>query len=269
MRRAGVVDHEVHDQLHPALVQPGDQLVELLERAEQRVDVLVVADVVAVVGHRRPVDRAQPDDVDAEPLEVVEVVDDAAEVADAVAVAVGEAARVDLVDDGGLPPVTCGHGRQSCGSVEQRPHGRPGQQEHHDQQRDGDEAAQAHPVTEDEVDQRQHDELAADRDHPQEQRDPGLGPPAVGGLQPHDDPALEEDHHFQGDLEEHGRQQGQREAFADDRRDVLDREVEDDHVDEDVDDVGGARTHRRSDHASSLAERQPSRERGTLTEEGP
>ncbi len=115
VRRAGVVDDEVHDQLHAPLVQRRDQLVELLERAEERVDVLVVADVVAVVGHRRPVDRAQPDDVDTEPLEVVEARDDAAEVAHAVAVAVGEAARVDLVDDGRLPPVTCGHAAQSCG----------------------------------------------------------------------------------------------------------------------------------------------------------
>ena len=109
VRRAGVVDDEVHHQLHPARVQRRDQLVELLQRAEERVDVLVVGDVVAVVGHRRAVDRAQPDDVDAEQLEVVEVGQDAAEVTDPVAVAVGEAARVDLVDDGGLPPVAVGH----------------------------------------------------------------------------------------------------------------------------------------------------------------
>jgi hypothetical protein len=35
----GVVDHQVHDQLHAALVQRGDQLVEVGERAEGRVDV--------------------------------------------------------------------------------------------------------------------------------------------------------------------------------------------------------------------------------------
>jgi hypothetical protein len=35
-----VVDDEVHHQLHAALVQAGDQLVELLERPEERVDVL-------------------------------------------------------------------------------------------------------------------------------------------------------------------------------------------------------------------------------------
>ena len=105
-----MVDDEVHHQLHVPRVQLRDQLVELLERAEERVDVVVVGDVVAVVGHRRAVDRAQPDDVDAEQLEMVEVVQDPAEVADAVTVAVGEAARVDLVDHGGLPPVAPGDG---------------------------------------------------------------------------------------------------------------------------------------------------------------
>ena len=38
-----------------------DQPVEVRERAEQRVDVAVVGDVVAEVGHRRRIDRREPD----------------------------------------------------------------------------------------------------------------------------------------------------------------------------------------------------------------
>src|SRR5829696_8132957 len=108
MCRAGVVNDEVHHQLHVPRVQLRDQLVELLERAEERVDVVVVGDVVAVVSHRRAVDRAQPDDVDTEQLEIVEMVQDSAEVTDSVTVAVSEAARVYLVDHGGPPPVAPG-----------------------------------------------------------------------------------------------------------------------------------------------------------------
>ena len=93
----GVVDDEVHHEPHAALVQRGDQLVEVGEGAEQRVDVLVVADVVAVVVHRRPVDRREPHHVDAELLQVVQAGQHAAQVAHAVPVGVGEAARVDLV----------------------------------------------------------------------------------------------------------------------------------------------------------------------------
>ena len=82
----------------------GEQRVEVVERAEDRVDVAVVGDVVAEVRHRRGVERRQPDRLDAERRQVVEVAGDPRQVADAVAVGVGERAGVDLVDDPALPP---------------------------------------------------------------------------------------------------------------------------------------------------------------------
>jgi hypothetical protein len=100
----GVVDDQVRDQLEAALVHGRQQPVEVGQRAEARVDVLVVADVVAAVVPRRPVDRRQPDHVDAELDQVVQLRLDPGQVADAVPVRVGEAARIDLVDDGALPP---------------------------------------------------------------------------------------------------------------------------------------------------------------------
>ena len=108
----GVVDHEVHHEPHAALVDRGEQRVEVRERAEHRLDVLVVGDVVAVVVLRRGVDGREPDHVDAERAQVVEPVGDPLEVADAVAVGVRERARVDLVDDRRLPPRLAAAGRR-------------------------------------------------------------------------------------------------------------------------------------------------------------
>ena len=68
-----------------------DEAIEVLQRAVARMDVLVVGDVVAVVAQRRRVERQQPQRVDAEALEVVELLGQAGEVADAVVVAVEEA----------------------------------------------------------------------------------------------------------------------------------------------------------------------------------
>ena len=78
--------------------------LEVLDRPVVGMDREEVGDVVAAVAQRRLVHRQQPDAVDAEPLQVVELLDQPAEVAGAVVVAVEEAADVDLVEDRALEP---------------------------------------------------------------------------------------------------------------------------------------------------------------------
>jgi hypothetical protein len=95
-----VVGHQVDDHLEPQAVAVCDQRVGVGEGAEQRVDVLVVGHVVAVVVLRRGVERRDPERVDAEVAQVGQPRGDPGQVADAVAVAVGEAADVDLVGHG-------------------------------------------------------------------------------------------------------------------------------------------------------------------------
>ena len=90
---------------HAARVRLLEQLDEVRDRAELRQDRGVVGDVVAAVAQRGWVERRQPQAVDAEPLQVVEPVDQAAQVADAVAVGVGERAHQHLVEDGALVPL--------------------------------------------------------------------------------------------------------------------------------------------------------------------
>ena len=70
----GVVGDPVEDDPDAAGVGIGQEAVEVIEGPEEGVDGAVVADVVAEVGHRRPVERREPQRVDAEPREVVEVV---------------------------------------------------------------------------------------------------------------------------------------------------------------------------------------------------
>ena len=89
----------------PRSLRLRDERIEGGEVAVLVVDVEVVRDVVAVVLLGRRVARVQPDGVDAERLDVVEVLADPVEVADAVAGRVGERAHVHLVDERGLPPV--------------------------------------------------------------------------------------------------------------------------------------------------------------------
>ena len=118
-----MVRHHVHDEPDPGPVQRGDHLVELLEGADLRIHVAVVIHVVAAVGEGRGIEGAQPHRIDPEALEVRDAGDDPAQIADAVAVAVREGARIDLVD-GRLPPPV-GIGLQGGGGgLEGSGHGR-------------------------------------------------------------------------------------------------------------------------------------------------
>ncbi len=90
---AGVIGDEVHRHAHSAVVCLGDEFVEVLEIAEEGVDVAWVGHVVTVIGHGGAHDRAQPEGVDPEEFEISEFVDDPGEIADTVSVEVGEGSR--------------------------------------------------------------------------------------------------------------------------------------------------------------------------------
>ena len=104
MRAGAVVRHQVDDD--PDLVRGRvlDQMVEVGHGPEQRVHGAVVADVVSAVGQRGRVEGGQPDGVHAEVGQVPQAGPQSRQVAHAVTVRVGEAARVHLVDDRVLPP---------------------------------------------------------------------------------------------------------------------------------------------------------------------
>ena len=102
---AGVVHHEVDDHADVALVRLVEEVVEVLDGAGLGKDVGEVGDVVATVAQGRGEERRHPQAVDAQPVQVVELLGQSAEVADPVAVRVLERADQDLVEDGRLEPV--------------------------------------------------------------------------------------------------------------------------------------------------------------------
>src|SRR6185437_14342748 len=71
---------------------------------QPRVHRAVVADVVTPVGQRRRIERSQPDSVYSEVGQVTQPRPQPPQVAHAVAVRVGEAARIHLVGDRVSPP---------------------------------------------------------------------------------------------------------------------------------------------------------------------
>jgi hypothetical protein len=89
-----MVQHQLGDHLQTAVMRLLQEDLEVAQRAVGRVNVGVVGDVVAVVLERRGVERKQPDRGNSQILQVVQLRCQAAEVADAIVVAVGERADV-------------------------------------------------------------------------------------------------------------------------------------------------------------------------------
>ncbi len=100
----GVIDHQVDDDLQAVVARGPRELDEVAGTPEPAVYVVEVGDVVSVVAVRGGIERVQPDRADAQRLEVVEAVGQAAEITDAVAVGVHEGLDVETVDDGILVP---------------------------------------------------------------------------------------------------------------------------------------------------------------------
>jgi hypothetical protein len=104
VRVGAVVGHDVDDDADAQRVRFLDERLGFGQAAEERVDRAVVGHVVASVGHRRGVPRVEPHRVDPERGQIAQVGPDAGQIPDTVAVAVREAARIDLVDGGRPPP---------------------------------------------------------------------------------------------------------------------------------------------------------------------
>ena len=110
----GVIDrrvsgNEVEKDVHPAGVDLRHETGEVVVGPVARCAAKVVGDVVACVSKGRLEARVDPDGTEAEVMHIVELVDDALEVTDAITVGVAERLGIDLVEHGIIKP-RGGHG---------------------------------------------------------------------------------------------------------------------------------------------------------------
>ena len=96
----GVVDDQFGDHLEAEAVRLVQHVAKIVEGAELRVHVLIVGNVIAVILERRGIEGHQPDGVDAQVADVLQLGGQAFEVADAIVIGIEEGLDVDLIDDG-------------------------------------------------------------------------------------------------------------------------------------------------------------------------
>ena len=114
----GVIRDQVKNYPNAVAARLANQSFESGQVAELRIDITVVADIVAPVFERRAIDGGEPNRIDTQRsigaiIQIVQVRGDAVEVPDAVAIRVGKTAHVDLIENRAAPPFD-GHG--TCSS---------------------------------------------------------------------------------------------------------------------------------------------------------
>ena len=105
----GVVDHQVDEHAHPALLAALGKLDEIAQRAVSRIDTIVVGNVVSIILTRRRVKRHKPQCGHAHALQIVETTHQTLEVPDAIAICIHVCADRHAIDDCVLVPEVIDH----------------------------------------------------------------------------------------------------------------------------------------------------------------
>ena len=83
----GMVDNELGNDAKSAFMRSIEKGAEIVERAVVWINIEIIGDVVAVIFERRWIKWEKPDRADTQFLEIIEFLDQAAEIADAIRVA--------------------------------------------------------------------------------------------------------------------------------------------------------------------------------------
>src|SRR6266436_8584689 len=100
----GVIGHKVQDDLEVMLVGLLKQSVQVCQGSEERMDIGVIANIIAKIAHRRRIDGGEPESVNAEPVQVVQLPHNTKKISHAVPIAIEKTAWVDLINHPRLPP---------------------------------------------------------------------------------------------------------------------------------------------------------------------
>src|SRR5579863_2321812 len=105
----GVIWYEIENDAQSPPVRLLQQIIEVLQGSEHRIDIAVIRDVVAEIFHRRWIDWRDPDGRYAQPAKIIEARRDAFQIADAVVIRVLKGTRVDFVNNSAFPPGCLAH----------------------------------------------------------------------------------------------------------------------------------------------------------------
>lgn len=93
----GMIRDQIHHNAHAAFLTFRQQRVEIRHRSEIRMDVVIIADVITVIGIGGTIYRREPDQIHAQILQMIQPAQNALEIADSIMIGILERARPDLI----------------------------------------------------------------------------------------------------------------------------------------------------------------------------
>lgn len=82
-----------------------NKILKIMNRSINRIDINKRDDIISAVFSSRRIDRIEPNRLDTQTLNIVELIDNASQIANTVVVRVAKRLDVDLIDGIGLPPL--------------------------------------------------------------------------------------------------------------------------------------------------------------------
>ena len=99
-----MVGDQIQNDFQLAVVRRFEQRVEIFHRPEILHNRLIIGNIITVIVVRRTENRVQPDDINAQTFDIIELFRNPFQIAHAVAVRVFEGTRINLINDRFLPP---------------------------------------------------------------------------------------------------------------------------------------------------------------------
>ena len=111
MFRTAVIYDQIQDHIHAPLPRLPQEFLHLRICPENRINLVIVADIIPLVDKRRLITGAYPQNIHPQILQVIQLFDDSAQISDPVSIGIHKTLGVDLIDDLVVPPFS---GPDSC-----------------------------------------------------------------------------------------------------------------------------------------------------------
>ncbi|GFI37838.1 hypothetical protein IMSAGC015_02026 [Lachnospiraceae bacterium] len=99
-----MIDHQIHHNIHISLLCFLKKQIKLFHCPEFFCNLIIIRDIVPLVDKRRLIDRGQPDNINPQSLQIIQLFYNPPQISDAVPITVIKAFRVNLIGNFVVPP---------------------------------------------------------------------------------------------------------------------------------------------------------------------